>query len=64
MNKKVYVLPMTEKFAMAFGTLLAQSHPETEVDGGKGPTGITDKDSDGSDESDAKNFNAWSSWDE
>ncbi len=53
---------------MQAGTLLGVSGgAEQGIDeggGSGGPTGVIDKDKTGGDESDAKRFNAWSTWDE
>lgn len=62
MNKKKYVAPIIEKYGVLLSSFMAGSLPTSEVDKKEGPSGVVDK-TDG-DESDAKNFNAWSSWDE
>ncbi len=68
MKKKIYIIPTTGRIPMQAGTLLGVSGgAEQGIDeggGSGGPTGVIDKDKTGGDESDAKRFNAWSTWDE
>lgn len=64
MRKKQYVTPITEKCGILLNSFVATSPASWEADkNGDNKGGNLDKDN-GNDESDAKNFNAWSSWDE